>query len=288
VNELVPGYLERFDARYESQLNNPRATGFPSFNHKFGSFRPGHFIVVGARPSIGKTSFALNVARAIANRMPVFIFSLEMSRDQVMDRLISADAEIASTSLALGKLTREESQRFLSAVANLRKLPIHINYHPGISIQTICALSRGLQSRIGELGLIVIDYLQLLGGGDHPNRAQELAQFSRALRALAQELCAPVMLVSQLNREVEARKDKRPMMSDLKYCGALEQDADMVIMLYRDKYYHPKSLDGDLAEVLVAKNRNGPVGMVNLQFDGEHTRFLEPSQRAKLSFEQKH
>lgn len=238
-------------------------------------FQRSDLIIVAGRPSMGKTSFALNVALNIAkiHHLPIAVFSLEMSQEQLAQRLLSSESGIESQRLRSGRLSQHDFEPLIQAVGSLSGLPIFIDDTPNQSVSQMRSQARRLQGEQGgKLGLILIDYLQLMeGGGD--NRVQELSRITRSLKGLARELDVPVMALSQLSRGVESRTNKRPMMSDLRESGSIEQDADMVIMLYRDSYYNPDSPDRDIAEIIIAKHRNGPIGTVKLLFQPDLTKF---------------
>ncbi|MBE9223381.1 replicative DNA helicase [Cyanobacterium stanieri LEGE 03274] len=225
---------------------------------------------------VHNTSFALNIASNVAkhSNLAVAIFSLEMSREQLAMRLLSGEARVESNRLKSGRITEQEMEPLMSAMGTLAELPIYIDDTANLTVMQMRSQVRRLQAeKKGQLGLVLLDYLQLMqGGGD--NRVQELSKMTRALKGLAREINAPVIALSQLSRAVEQRTNKRPMLSDLRESGSIEQDADLVLMLYRDEYYHPDSVDQGVAEVIVAKHRNGPTGLVKLLFRPELTQFL--------------
>jgi replicative DNA helicase len=241
-----------------------------------GGFQRSDLLIVAGRPSMGKTSFALNLAHNIAalHKLPVAVFSLEMSKEQLVQRLLSSEAGIESNRLRAGRVSQNEWEPLSHAIGNLSELSMFIDDTPNITVTEMRSQARRLQAEQGrELGLILIDYLQLMeGSGD--NRVQELSKITRSLKGLARELNVPVIALSQLSRSVEARTNKRPMLSDLRESGSIEQDADLVIMLYRDSYYNPDSPDRNTAEVIIAKHRNGPTGTVKLLFDPHLTKFV--------------
>ncbi|MBD2180676.1 replicative DNA helicase [Planktothrix sp. FACHB-1355] len=240
-----------------------------------GGFQRSDLIIVAGRPSMGKTSFALGIAHQISktHQFPVAIFSLEMSKEQLVQRLLANEAEIESNRLRSGRISENEWERLSPAFATLSALPIYIDDSANISVTEMRSQARRLQAEQGrEIGLILIDYLQLMEGGSD-NRVQELSKITRNLKGLAREMNTPVIALSQLSRGVESRTNKRPMLSDLRESGSIEQDADLVIMLYRDVYYNPDSPDRDIAEVIIAKHRNGPTGTVKLLFNSQFTQF---------------
>ncbi|MEH1999157.1 MAG: replicative DNA helicase [Nostoc sp.] len=261
--------------------------GFYDLDAMTSGFQRSDLIIVAARPAMGKTSFSMNIAQYIANyeiiikrdniderkKLPVAIFSLEMSKEQLTQRLLASEAHIESSYLRTGRLSQTQWEPLSRAIGILSEMPIYIDDTPNITVTQIRSQARRLQAEQGtELGLIVIDYLQLMeGAGD--NRVQELSKITRQLKGLARELSVPVIALSQLSRGVEARTNKRPMLSDLRESGSIEQDADLVIMLYRDEYYSPDTPDRGIAEVIIAKHRNGPTGTAKLLFNPQFTKF---------------
>jgi replicative DNA helicase len=232
---------------------------------------------VAARPGVGKTSFmlsiALNSARAREQGVRVAIFSLEMSREQLLQRFFSAETGINSQKLRLGDLDELQWERFIEATGRLDKLRIFIDDTPAITVQAMRTKCRRLQQEYG-LDLIIVDYLQLMGSGvQNENRVQEISFISRGLKELARELNVPVLTAAQLSRAVEQRSDKRPQLSDLRESGALEQDSDIVMFIYRDELYNPATEQPNQAEIIVSKHRNGPTGVINLYFQKELTQF---------------
>ena len=246
-------------------------------------FQRSDLVIVAGRPSMGKTSFALNVAANIAkiHKLPVAIFSLEMSQEQLAQRLLAAEAQVPSNKLRSGRLSQKDMEPLSRAIGVLSELPIFIDDSATLTVAQMRSQTRRLQAENGgKLGMVLLDYLQLMeGSGD--NRVQELSKITRSLKGLAREINAPVISLSQLSRGVEQRTNKRPMMSDLRESGSIEQDADLILMLYRDSYYNPDSPDRDLAEIIIAKHRNGPTGIVKLIFNSEYTLFrnLQDKQR---------
>ena len=250
-------------------------TGFHDFDQKTSGLQPSDFVLIAARPSMGKTSFVLNVAQyaAIRANVPVAIFSLEMSKEQLVQRMLSAEANVELQKIRTGDLSEEEWIKLVEAAGPLSQAPIYIDDTPGISVMEMRSKARRLKLEKG-LGMIVIDYLQLMSGrGRAENRQQEISEISRSLKALARELSVPVVTLSQLSRAPEARTDHRPMLSDLRESGAIEQDADLVAFLYRDEYYNPDTEKKNIAEVIIAKQRNGPTGTVELVWLGQYTKF---------------
>ena len=238
-------------------------------------FQRSDLIIVAGRPSMGKTSFVMNIARNIAafHKLPVAIYSLEMSKEQLVQRLLASEVRIESGRLRAGRVSQQEWEPLGHAISSLSQVPIFIDDTPNISVTEIRSKARRLQAEQGGvLGLILLDYLQLMDGGSD-NRVQELSKITRSLKALARELSVPVIALSQLSRGVESRTNKRPMMSDLRESGAIEQDADLIMMLYRDEYYNPDTPDRGIAEVIISKHRNGPTGTVKLLFESQFTQF---------------
>ena len=259
-------------------------TGFFDLDRMTTGLQPGDLVILAARPSMGKTSLALNMAEEVAleSGLPVLIFSMEMSADQLGLRMAGSVGRIDQQNLRTGALTDREWDKFSQAVDRLGKAPIFIDETPALSPEELRARARRKAREHGKLGLIVVDYLQLMsasevaGGGKSSaeNRAAVLGEISRGLKALAKELQCPVVALSQLNRSVETRNDKRPVMSDLRESGALEQDADVILFIYRDDYYHKEeSKEPGVAEVIIAKQRCGPVGTVKLAWQADFARF---------------
>ena len=239
-----------------------------------GGFQRSDLIIVAGRPSMGKTSFAIGMARQIAETLPIAIFSLEMSKEQLVQRILASEAEIESNYLRTGRIAANQWDKLSHALGTLSDLPIYIDDTPNQTVMQMRSQARRLQAEQGgKLGLVLIDYLQLMEGSGSENRVQELSRITRSLKGLARELGVPVFALSQLSRGVEARTNKRPMMSDLRESGSIEQDADLIIMLYRDEYYNENTPDRGIAEVIITKHRNGPTGVVKLLFDPQFTRF---------------
>jgi replicative DNA helicase len=249
--------------------------GFYDLDAMTQGFQRSDLIIAAGRPSMGKTSFVLNMARNIAaiQKLPVAVFSLEMSKLQLVYRLLSSEVEMESNRLRSGRIAQHEWEKLGHAISVLSQMPVFIDDTPNISVTEMRSKVRRLQAEQGgALGLILVDYLQLMeGGGD--NRVQELSKITRSLKGLAREVNAPIIALSQLSRGVESRTNKRPMMSDLRESGAIEQDADLIMMLYREEYYEPDTPDRGIAEVIVTKHRNGPTGTVKLLFEPQFTRF---------------
>ena len=250
-------------------------TGFIDLDYKTSGFQPSDLILIAARPSMGKTAFVLNVAQHMAFKegKTVAIFSLEMSKEQLVNRLFSLESKVDSQALRTGNLTDEDWAKLIEGAAVVGKSNLIIDDTPGISIAELRSKCRKFKLE-HDLGIIIIDYLQLMSGGKHSeSRQQEISEISRSLKAVARELNVPVVALSQLSRAVEPRPDHRPMLSDLRESGAIEQDADVVMFLYRDDYYNKDTDKKNIAEVIIAKQRNGPIGTVELVWLPNYTKF---------------
>ena len=253
-------------------------TGFIDLDRMTSGFQAGDMIVLAARPSMGKTALAINIAEHVAlnEGLPVAVFSMEMGASQLAVRIVGSIGRIDQTHLRTGKLTDEEWPRLTEAIEKLRNISLHIDETPGLTTSELRANSRRLARQCGQLGLIVVDYLQLMSVStamNDENRATAVGEISRGLKMLAKELKCPVIALSQLSRGVESRTDKRPMMSDLRESGAIEQDADVIMFIYRDDYYNKDSKEPGVAEVIISKQRNGPTGTVKLAFLKPITKF---------------
>lgn len=256
------------------------ATGFTDLDRMTSGLQPGDLIIVAGRPSMGKTAFAVNVGEhvAIEVQKPVVVFSMEMGGTQLARRILSSTGRLNAQNLRTGRLDEQEWPRLTYAIQKLHSAPVFIDETGSLSPAELRARARRLARKEGGLGLVVVDYLQLMVGnnknhGKPENRANEVAEISRSLKSLAKELKCPVIALSQLNRTLENRPNKRPMMSDLRESGAIEQDADVIVFLYRDEVYHPDSPDKGTAEVIIGKQRMGPIGTARLTWTGEHSRF---------------
>ena len=279
MDTLVVDLLDRV----QEMADNPNditgvPTGFIDLDRMTSGLQAGDMVVLAARPSMGKTAFAVNIAEHVAlnEGLPVAIFSMEMGAAQLAVRVVGSIGRIDQTHLRTGKLTDDEWPRLTEAIEKLRNVSLHIDETPGLTPSELRANARRLARQCGKLGLIVVDYLQLMSGSasaQGENRATELGEISRGLKMLAKELQCPVIALSQLNRSVETRTDKRPMMSDLRESGAIEQDADIIMFIYRDDYYNKDSKEPNVAEIIIGKQRNGPTGTVKLFFQKSQTRF---------------
>ncbi|MGE3621177.1 MAG: replicative DNA helicase [Acidimicrobiia bacterium] len=267
-------HLEMLHERGDAITGTP--TGYLDLDHLLSGLQPSALVVVGARPAMGKTSFALGAmthAAMHANR-PVLFFSLEMSHLELSQRILCAEARIDSSRVRNGQLQPEDWQKISSAMGRLAEAPIWIDDNPNLTVMEIRAKARRLKSQVGDLGMIVVDYLQLMTGrSGAENRQVEVSELSRGLKILARELNTPVVALSQLSRGLEMRADKRPMLADLRESGSIEQDSDVVMFIYRDEVYDPKPENAGTAEVIVAKHRSGPTGIVQLAFLPQYTRF---------------
>ena len=254
-------------------------SGFVDFDKMTSGMQAGDLIVLAARPSMGKTALAINIAEHVAlnEGLPVAVFSMEMGASQLAIRIVGSIGRIDQQRLRTGKLNQEEWPRLTEAIEKLRNVSLHIDETPSLTPMELRANARRLARTCGKLGLIVVDYLQLMSGNTSSNsgdnRATEIGEISRGLKMLAKELQCPVIALSQLNRSVETRTDKRPMMSDLRESGAIEQDADVIMFIYRDDYYNKDSKEPGVAEIIIGKHRNGPTGTVKLAFLKPLTRF---------------
>lgn len=284
LRAILPDTIDRLDVLYNSTGDiTGVSTGFPDFDKMTAGLQPGDLIIIAGRPSMGKTSLAINIAEnaavgpIIANKpdeaSPVAVFSMEMSAEQLSFRLISSLGQVNQGKLRTGNFGEEDWPRINNAVKWMSSAPIFIDDTPALSPTEVRARARRVKREHG-LGLIVIDYLQLMQvSGMSENRATEISEISRGLKALAKELSVPVIALSQLNRSVEQRQDKRPVMSDLRESGAIEQDADVIAFIYRDEVYNQETPRKGIADVIIAKQRNGPTGDVTLTFQGQYTRF---------------
>ncbi|WAA12279.1 replicative DNA helicase [Fervidibacillus halotolerans] len=273
-------YIELLHSRKGEITGIP--TGFVELDRMTAGFQKNDLIIVAARPSVGKTAFALNIAQNVATKTDnnVAIFSLEMGAEQLVMRMLSSEGNIDAQSLRTGSLTDEDWKKLTMAMGSLSNAGIFIDDTPGIRISEIRSKCRRLKQEQG-LGMVIIDYLQLIQGSGRTveNRQQEVSEISRSLKALARELEIPVIALSQLSRGVEQRQDKRPMMSDIRESGSIEQDADVVAFLYREDYYDQETENKNIIEIIIAKQRNGPVGTVQLAFAKEYNKFVNLEKR---------
>jgi replicative DNA helicase len=286
VSAILKDAIKNIEALYEKKDHVTGVpTGYQDLDEKTAGFQRGDLIIIAGRPSMGKTAFALNIAQYAAihaqPNYPVALFSLEMSKEQLVTRLLCSEARVDASRLRTGHLLENDWPRLTRGAGSLHEAKIFIDDTPAISVLEMRAKSRRLKAE-HNIGMIVVDYLQLMRGGSNPeSRQQEISEISRSLKALAKELEVPVVALSQLNRGLESRTDKRPMMSDLRESGAIEQDADIIMFVYREEVYDKENpeLKGK-AEIIIGKQRNGPIGTVNLAFLGEYTRFENLSSRS--------
>lgn len=278
---LLTQVVERIETLYGRENTSDvtgTPTGYTDLDRMTSGLQPGDMVVVAGRPSMGKTAFSINIAENIAldSKLPVAIFSMEMGAAQLAMRMLGSVGKLNQHDLRSGKLQDDDWGRLTHALGRLNDAPIFIDESAALSSLELRARARRLHRQHGQLGLIVVDYLQLMSsnaGKASENRATEISEISRALKGLAKELEVPVMALSQLNRSLEQRPNKRPVMSDLRESGAIEQDADLILFIYRDEVYNSDSPDKGKAEIIIGKQRNGPIGKVELAFRGEYTRF---------------
>jgi replicative DNA helicase len=277
-NDLLNPFLDRLEQLYEREETvTGLATGYADLDDLLAGLQPSSLAVVGARPSMGKTAFALGIARhaSMHGTKPVLFFSLEMSHIEVAERVMAAEANVDSKKLRTGRLSTVDWTRIQNASGRLATAQLFVDDNPSLTVMDIRAKARRLKSQVGDLGVIIVDYVQLMTGrSDRESRQVEVSEISRSLKILARELECPVVALAQLNRQLETRQDKRPMLSDLRESGSLEQDADVVMFLYRDEVYNPENTDTQgTADVIVAKHRSGPTGVVHLAWLAASARF---------------
>ena len=277
LRELLEQKLDHLEMLYErGESITGVPTGYTDLDERLAGLQPSNLVIVGARPSMGKTSFALGIAAhaALEAQTPVLFFSLEMSHLELTQRLLCAEARVDATRMRNGRLHESDWPKISHAVGRLAEAPMFIDDNPHLTVMEIRAKARRLKSRAGGLGLIIIDYLQLMTGRHNAeNRQVEVSEMSRGLKILARELEVPVVALSQLSRNLEMRADKRPQLADLRESGSLEQDSDVVMFIYREELYNPETPDRGTAEIIVSKHRNGPTGAVQLAFLDHYTRF---------------
>lgn len=279
INPLLTQVVERIQELHDRDSPSDITgvpTGFTDLDQQTSGLQPGDLIIVAGRPSMGKTAFALNIAENVAvdSGLPVAVFSMEMGGSQLAMRMLTSIGRLDSQKVRTGRLTDDEWSKLSFALGKLHEAPIYIDESGGLNPVDLRARARRLYRQCGQLGLIVIDYIQLMvSARQNENRATEVSEISRSLKSLAKELKVPIIALSQLSRKVEERTDKRPMMSDLRESGAIEQDADVIMMLYREEYYKQDTPDKGIAECIIGKQRNGPTGTVRMAFLGEYTRF---------------
>jgi len=277
IQQVLAQAVQRIDRLFRSKSKiTGTSSGFTDLDEMTAGLQAADLVIVAGRPSMGKTTFAMNIVEnvLIKEKKPVLFFSLEMPGESIVLRMLSSLAQLDQSSLRAGKLAGGDWDRFSSAVAMLSETKLYIDESAGISPTEMRARARRIVREHGELALIVVDYLQLMQvPGSKENRTTEISEISRSLKLLAKELSVPVIALSQLNRELEHRPNKRPIMSDLRESGAIEQDADLIIFIYRDEVYNKESEDKGKAEIIIAKQRNGPIGSLSLAFQGQYCRF---------------
>ncbi len=283
IRDVVLSVIDKIElaAKHKGTVTG-LATGFYDLDYKTSGFQPSDLILVAARPSMGKTAFVLNLAQYIAvkNKVPTAIFSLEMSKDQLVNRLLSMESKVDSQLIRTGNLSANDWEKLIESAGDISKAPLIIDDTPGISISELRSKCRKFKLE-NNLGLVIIDYLQLMSGGSKrtDSRQQEISEISRSLKALAREINAPVIALSQLSRACETRPDHRPILSDLRESGAIEQDADVVMFIYRDDYYNKDTDKKNISEIIIAKQRNGPIGTVELVWLPNYTKFANKSRK---------
>ncbi len=279
IQPLLTQVVERIDELYNRANPNDITgvpTGFVDLDEKTSGLQPGDLIIVAGRPSMGKTAFSINVGEhvAIESGLPVAIFSMEMAASQLAMRMVGSIGRLDQHRLRTGRLNEDDWPRLTHAVQKMNEAQLYIDETPALTSRDLRGRARRLSRQCGKLGLIIIDYIQLMApNASGENRATEISEISRDLKALAKELNCPVIALSQLNRSLEQRPNKRPMMSDLRESGAIEQDADVILFIYRDEVYNPDTQDKGTAEIIIGKQRNGPIGMTRLTFTGQFTKF---------------
>ncbi|AFZ82686.1 replicative DNA helicase [Candidatus Kinetoplastidibacterium crithidiae] len=279
IQPLLSQVVERIDELYSRDSNSDITgvpTGFIDLDKMTSGLQPGDLIVVAGRPSMGKTAFSMNIGEyvSIEHGLPVAIFSMEMSATQLAMRMLGSIGVIDQHKIRTGRLTEEDWPKITNAIQSMQDAQLYIDESPALNVMEVRAKTRRLSRQCGQLGLIIIDYMQLMSGNGEENRATEISEISRSLKGLAKELNCPLIALSQLNRSLEQRQNKRPVMSDLRESGAIEQDADLILFIYRDEIYNPDSQEKGIAEIIIGKQRNGPIGTIKLTFQGPTTRFL--------------
>ncbi len=289
MSDLLSEVMTRLDelSKNPSAVTG-KATGFVDLDEMTSGMQDGDLVIVAGRPSMGKTAFALNLAEHVAINLglPVLIYSMEMGGTQIAGRFLSSISKVDQQRLRTGRLEPRDWDRLNQALVKLNNAPIHIDETPALNALELRARARRMWRQYAGLGLIVVDYLQLMSStGSGENRATEISEISRSLKALAKELKVPVVALSQLNRSLEQRPNKRPVMSDLRESGAIEQDADVILFIYRDEVYNPDSAEKGSAEIIIGKQRNGPIGTVRLTFLGQNTRFMNYAGDSRPNYE---
>jgi replicative DNA helicase len=279
IQPLLTEVVERIDELYHRDGDSDVtgvSTGFVDLDKMTSGLQPGDLVIVAGRPSMGKTAFSMNIGEhvAIEQGLPVAVFSMEMGAVQLAMRMLGSVGMLDQHRMRTGKLLTDDWPRVTHAVQLMQDAQIYIDESPALTAMDLRARARRLARQCGQLGLIIVDYIQLMSGSGSENRATEISEISRSLKGLAKELNCPLIALSQLNRSLEQRPNKRPVMSDLRESGAIEQDADVILFIYRDEVYNPESQDKGSAEIIISKQRNGPIGTLRLTFQGMSTRFL--------------
>ena len=277
MRPLLAGALERSDHLFQSDdVITGLSTGFTDLDDRTSGLQKGDLVIVAARPSMGKTTFAMNLVENVLLKsgLPVLVFSMEMPAEQIVMRMLSSLGRIDQGKVRSGKLGEEDWPRLTSTVSMLSEQKLLVDDSASLSPNDVRTRARRVARDHGGIGMIMVDYLQLMRvPGMESNRVNEISEISRSLKALAKEMSCPVIALSQLNRSLEQRPNKRPVMSDLRESGAIEQDADIIMFIYRDEVYNPESPDAGTAEIIIGKQRNGPIGSIRLAFLGKYTRF---------------
>jgi replicative DNA helicase len=277
INPLLKKAVDRIDELFHSGDSiTGLATGFMDLDQRTSGLQKADLVILAARPSMGKTAFAINIAEhaTLNQNKPVVVFSMEMPADQIVIRMLSSIGRIDQTRIRNGKLEEEDWPRLSAAVSKLKSRPLFIDDTPALTPTEIRSRLRRIMREHGDIALVMVDYLQLMQvGGKSEGRTAEISEISRSLKSIAKEFSCPVLALSQLSRAVESRPNKRPVNSDLRESGAIEQDADLIMFIYRDEYYNEDSPEKGVAEIIIGKQRNGPIGTVRLAFRGQHTRF---------------
>lgn len=279
IQPLLAQVVERIDELYHREGDTDITgvpTGFIDLDKMTSGLQPGELIVVAGRPSMGKTAFSMNIGEyvAIEHGLPVAVFSMEMGASQLAMRMLGSISKVDQHKMRTGKLSEDDWPKITDAIQSMQDIQLYIDETPALNVIEVKAKTRRLSRQCGQLGLIIIDYMQLMSGSGGENRATEISEISRSLKSLAKELNCPLIALSQLNRSLEQRQNKRPVMSDLRESGAIEQDADLILFIYRDEFYNQESQEKGIAEIIIGKQRNGPIGTVKLTFQGHTTRFL--------------
>lgn len=285
INEIIPSVLDTIEAssKREGKITGV-PTGFIDLDEKLTGLHAEELILIAARPAMGKTAFALNIAQNVAmkSRIPCVVFSLEMSKEQLATRLMAMDSMVDSQMIRTGQLADSDWEKLIDSTGRVADMPMYIDDTPGITIPELRSKCRKLKQQ-ADIGLIIIDYLQLMSGsGRRESRQQEISEISRSLKILAKELKVPIIALSQLNRAADSREDHKPVMSDLRESGAIEQDADVIMFIYRDDYYNKESTKPGIADIIVAKQRNGSTGPVELVWLGKYTKFGNKERRERI------